>query len=157
MLPGDVPSACALLNGYLSTFALHPEFSEADFGHWLLPRPGVVDTFVLPHPTTGRVTDMLSFYHLPSTVIGNAKHTTLAAAYLYYYAPGSVPLPVLLEDALVLAGTRGVDVVNCLDLMDNAPYLRNLKFQPGDGSLQYYLYNWACPQTDPASLGLVLL
>lgn len=31
-----------------------------------------------------QVTDMCSFYHLPSTVIGHAKHRTLNAAYSFY-------------------------------------------------------------------------
>jgi hypothetical protein len=34
--------------------------------------------------------------HLPSTVIGNEKHTHLYAAYLYYYVATSVPLRQLL-------------------------------------------------------------
>ena len=29
---------------------------------------------------------MFSFYSLPSSVIGNPKHSTLNAAYLFYYA-----------------------------------------------------------------------
>lgn len=158
MTPADVPSACALLNTYLARFSLHPVFTEADFAHWMLPRPGVIDTYVLPSTDgTGSITDMVSFYHLPSTVIGNDKHKVLSAAYLYYYAPGSMDVSALLEDALILASRAGVDVVNCLDLMDNGPVLKDLKFQPGDGSLQYYLYNWACPQMEPAKLGLVLL
>jgi glycylpeptide N-tetradecanoyltransferase len=50
-----------------------------------------------------------------------------------------------------------VDVFNGLDLMDNGAVFRALKFGPGDGNLQYYLYNWACPEIAPSDLGLVLL
>jgi hypothetical protein len=53
---------------------------------------------------------------------------------------------------------RDVDVFNALDLMENAPsLLKELKFGPGDGHLQYYLYNWRCPEMEPADVGLVLL
>ena len=38
------------------------------------------------------------------------------------------------------------DVFNCLDLLDNKKFLEPLKFGIGDGKLQYYLYNWQCPQ-----------
>lgn len=152
----DVPSACALLNGYLAKFALHPVFSESDFAHWLLPRAGVVDTFVLA-AADGKVTDMLSMYHLPSFIMSNPKHQMLNAAYLYYYAASTISISQLLEDTLILAASKGVDVVNCLDIIENQPHLKDLKFAPGDGSLQYYLYNWACPQMDPAQLALVLL
>jgi len=157
MTAEDVPSACALLNAYLSKFNLHPVFTEHDFAHWMLPREGVVNTWVLEARDGSGVTDLVSMYHLPSSVIGNPKHSKMRAAYLYYYAPGTLPLEALLDDALTLAATLGVDVVNCLDLMDNGPLLKKLKFQAGDGSLQYYLYNWNCPQMDPKSLGLVLL
>ena len=38
--------------------------------------------FFLPRP--GVITDLCSFYHLPSTVIGNAIHSQLRAALNYY-------------------------------------------------------------------------
>jgi glycylpeptide N-tetradecanoyltransferase len=81
----------------------------------------------------------------------------LFAVYAYYYVPGSLPLATLMEDALILARGKGVDVFNCLDLMENAAVLERLKFGQGDGNLQYYLYNWGCPSLAPAQVGLVLL
>ena len=30
--------------------------------------------------------------------------------------------------------------------MDNKEFLENLKFGVGDGNLQYYIYNWKCPE-----------
>lgn len=44
---------------------------------------------------------------------------------------------------------KGFDVFNALDLMENKVILEKLKFGKGDGNLQYYLYNWKCPQMDP--------
>jgi glycylpeptide N-tetradecanoyltransferase len=40
----------------------------------------------------------------------------------------------------------GQDVYNALDLMDNSEVLEELKFGIGDGNLQYYVYNWKCPE-----------
>lgn len=57
MTPADVPSACALLNAYLLRTKLAPVFSEADLAHWLLPREGVVDSFVVVDGG-GKVTDL---------------------------------------------------------------------------------------------------
>ena len=38
------------------------------------------------------------------------------------------------------------DVFNALDLMENSKeFLEELKFGKGDGTLQYYLFNWKCP------------
>jgi hypothetical protein len=33
--------------------------------------------------------------------------------------------------------------------MDNKEFLEKLKFGVGDGNLQYYIYNWKCPQMNP--------
>ena len=46
---------------------------------------------------------MLSFYHLPSTVMNNPQHDTLNVAYLFYSFHTATPLKDLLYDALVLA------------------------------------------------------
>jgi glycylpeptide N-tetradecanoyltransferase len=48
-------------------------------------------------------------------------------------------------------------VFNALDVMENAQFLEPLKFGIGDGCLQYYLYNWKCPEMLSRDVGLVLL
>ena len=55
---------------YLKKFKVAPTFTSLDeFGHWLLPRDGVINTFVVEDPETKELTDMISFYTLPSTVV----------------------------------------------------------------------------------------
>merc|ERR1719198_941392 len=153
----DVPSAHELLRKYLERFKLAPRLSKEELKHWLLPRPGVIDSFVRCDPTTNEVTDMCSFYHLPSTVIGNDKHKTLFAAYSYYNVATSVSITELMRDALVLARDCNMDVFNALNVMENDSFLKELKFGIGDGHLQYYLYNWKCPEMQSPDVGLVLL
>ena len=69
-----------------------------------------------------------------------------------------MPLPQLLQDALILARDRDFDVFNALDLMQNSGVLQNLKFGIGDGCLQYYLYNWKLARKlEPSEVGLVML
>ncbi|KAL4399624.1 glycylpeptide N-tetradecanoyltransferase [Malassezia pachydermatis] len=51
-------------------------------------------------------------------------------------------LRALMQDMLVLANNEGFDVVNCLTVMDNAMFVTDLKFGPGDGFLNFYLFNW---------------
>ena len=98
-----------------------------------------------------------SFYHLPSTVIGNEKHSTLFAAYSFYNVATGMTLTALMKDALTLARNKKTDVFNALNLMDNEEFLKELLFGIGDGHLQYYLYNWQCPDMQPREAGLVLL
>jgi glycylpeptide N-tetradecanoyltransferase len=123
-----------------------------------MPRDGVIDTYVIESPTEkGKITDMISFYHLPSTIIGHIKYKTLRAVYSFYNVATSVPLTDLMKDCLIVAKQLNADVVNALDLMENGTFLEKLKFGHGDGYLQYYLYNWATPEMTNKELGLVLL
>jgi len=151
----DVPVACRLLNTYLAKFALHQSFSEAEFEHALTTRAGVVYSWVVEE--AGMVTDMCSFYSLPSTIIGNKVHSTLRAAYSFYNFSTKTPWQNLMTDALILARDLGFDVFNALNVMENMDFLVPLKFGVGDGHLQYYLYNWRCPEMPPKEVGLVLL
>lgn len=68
-----------LLSTYLSQkCALYVNFSEQDVAHWLLPRENVINTYVIEHPNDKtKVTDMVSFYHLPSSILVKMKHCML--------------------------------------------------------------------------------
>ena len=43
------------------------------------------------------LTDLLSFYTLPSSVIGNDKYDELKAAFMYYTVATATPLQVLIS------------------------------------------------------------
>jgi glycylpeptide N-tetradecanoyltransferase len=104
---------------------------------------------------TNPITDLISFYHLPSSIL---KHNdTLYSVYSYYNVATSVSIVDLMKDALILAKQNRYDVFNALNLMDNDEFLEPLKFGLGDGHLQYYIYNWACPELPPSQVGIVLL
>lgn len=62
-----------------------------------------------------------------------------------------------MKEALILAKGLNADVFNALNIMDNRDFLEELKFGQGDGNLQYYLYNWKCPDVPSEKVGLVLL
>jgi len=155
MRPDDVKRVHELLSMYLKKFSLHPEFCADEVAHWLLPREGVVYSYV--REQDGEVTDMCSFYSLPSTILGNDKYNLLKAAYSYWNVARTVPMHELMHDALILAKQKDFDVFNALNVMDNNDFLKELKFGIGDGFLQYYLYNWKCPKINPEGMGLVLL
>ncbi|KAF9091754.1 Glycylpeptide N-tetradecanoyltransferase 2 [Mortierella sp. AM989] len=176
----DVNAVANLLNRYLSNCDLAPHFEEADVRHWLIGRPGVVWGYVVENPESKEITDFFSFYSLPSTVINNPTHSTLNAAYSFYYAVQTPDeelnkvadkaerqiardaaikerLVGLMQDALILARQNNFDVFNALNLMDNALYTEDLKFGPGDGYLHFYLYNWRCKDVESNKVGLVML
>ena len=99
--------------------------------HWFLPRDEIIDTYVVERPastvtqseskssnkdTDGAalgspskkdnamvITDMVSFYTLPSTVMSHPTHNLLKAAYSFYNVSTVTPWVDLIGDALVLA------------------------------------------------------
>ena|ERR1700733_13208892 len=131
-----------MLVKYLKNFATHFEFTLDEFRHFILPRPGVVDAYVVENPETKQITDFFSFYHLPSTILRHDDHKVLKVAYSFYNVPGEHSLKDLIKDALILAKKKDFDVFNALDIMENSKFLEDLKFGVGDGHLHYYLYNW---------------
>ncbi|KAF2997351.1 glycylpeptide N-tetradecanoyltransferase [Curvularia kusanoi] len=131
----DVPAALDLLKRYLERMDMAQVFDQTEFEHWICPREEpkeqVVWSYVVEDPDTHKITDYFSFYNLESTVIGNKKHNTIKAAYLFYYATEA-----------------DFDVFNALTLLDNPLFLEEQRFGAGDGSLHYYLYNYrAAPVT----------
>jgi glycylpeptide N-tetradecanoyltransferase len=130
--------------------------SEEEIQHWFLPKHDIVTTYVVEDPSTHQVTDFISFYNLPSSVVNHPIHKTLKASYSFYNVSNQIPLKDLYYDALIIAKKGGADVFNALDIMDNGPVFEDLKFGIGDGNLHYYLYNWKCPEIDSSKIGLVL-
>ncbi|KAM8723294.1 glycylpeptide N-tetradecanoyltransferase 1 [Sparus aurata] len=154
MTKKDVPVVHRLLREYLSQFNLVPAMTPEEVEHWLLPQENIIDTYLVEND--GKVTDFLSFYTLPSTIMNHPVHRSLKAAYSFYNVHTTTPLLDLMSDALILAKSKGFDVFNALDLMENKTFLEKLKFGIGDGNLQYYLYNWKCPSMGSEKVGLVL-
>lgn len=157
MTKKDINAVHELLNEYLTKFEVHLEFSASDVDHFLIPRPGVIDSFVVENPETKEITDFFSFYHLPSSILKHETHKTLNVAYSYYNVAKTVSNEELMKNALIIAKQRNFDVFNALDIMENDQILKELKFGVGDGNLHYYLYNWRIPELKSSQIGIVLV
>ena len=108
MTEDHVAQVHVLLEEFLSRYAVRPKLSLEDVHHYLLPIEGVVYSYVVVDVETGKVTDFISFYSLPSSVTNNSGHSAIYAAYLYYYFPkgmgsDSQRLVALVKDALIMA------------------------------------------------------
>ncbi|WAQ94662.1 NMT1-like protein, partial [Mya arenaria] len=125
--PADLPDAFELMAKYLDNLELSPIFTIDEFKHWFISRKDIIESFVVEN--NGVITDFVSFYSLPSTVMHHPVHKVLKAAYSFYNVSTVTPWFDLMQDALVVA-------------RNNKLFLEKLKFGIGDGNLQYYLYNW---------------
>ena len=152
----DSPVEHQLLTRYLKQFHLTPVMSQEEVEHWIYPQYNITDTFVVGN-ANGEVTDFLSFYIPPFTIMNCPTHKSLKAAYSFYYVHTQSPLLDLMSDgALVLAKMKGFDVFSTLDLIQNKTSLEKLTFGIGDSSMQYYLYNWKYPSMGAEKVRLVL-
>ncbi|GAW83088.1 glycylpeptide N-tetradecanoyltransferase [Plasmodium gonderi] len=151
----DIEGVHKLLNSYLEQFNLYAVFTKEEIAHWFIPIDNVIYTYV--NVESGEITDMISFYSLPSQILGNDKYSTLNAAYSFYNVTTTTTFKNLMQDAILLAKKNNFDVFNALEVMQNKSVFEDLKFGEGDGSLKYYLYNWKCASFPPAHVGIVLL
>lgn len=70
----DISAVYKLLNNYLKQFKLYPVFTQDEIAHLLLPREGVVYTYVIEDEDTKEVTDFTSFYLLPTQILKQEGH-----------------------------------------------------------------------------------
>lgn len=151
----DFIPACNLLNTYLKQFKLYTEFSLVDFTHWFDPH--VMYVYVVEDPISHQITDMISFYSISSTVLNNPKHQSLSIAYLWYTVATKTPIDQLVNDILIISHNMSFDVFNCLDIFDNNLFISKLKFVPGNGHLNYYLYNWLTKPIQENEIEIILV
>ena len=151
--PADWVGASELLENYLEKFSLRMKFALDEFAYWFQPRDQIIYSYVVED--ADKITDLCSFYAVPSVTLNNSIQ--INTAYAWYNVATSMSLGDLISDLLILAKNEGFDVFNCLDIHDNKSFLSDLKFEPGTGHLKYYLYNWATSEMKPEEVGIVLL
>jgi len=137
----DGKAVFKLLNAHLSKYKLNIQFTLEEVNHFLQPREWVIESYVV-EDSENTITDFLSFYSLPSSILKHPEHKILNVAYSYYNVPGRFQMTELMRDALILARNKGYDVFNALDVQENLEVMKELNFGVGDGNLHYYLYNF---------------
>jgi len=154
----DIPTVTAQLNEFQKKYTVGVHFTEEEVRHYLMPRKDIVGSYVIEDERTKAVTAFFSFYIVPSTVLGNHEYDSFVSAYFYYYFARPSVLPDLSRAVMEMAVHKfGADVVNCLNVCENTDMLTQLRFVPGDGNLNYYLFNYAVEPIPPQKNGVVLL
>jgi len=147
MRKSDCQAALNLLNVELKKKRLSPVFTVETFSHQFLIRNKVICSFVV-EGDNGEITDFISVYNIPTTVI--SQDLTLNIAYIYYCA--SDRTTELVGDILPLIRDMGIDCLNVLNFGQFNDTINQSQFKMGTGTLRYYLYNWhfgkACTNDD---------
>lgn len=145
------------LLSFLTSFSLSPQFTMEETKHLFLPREKVIYSYVMCDESDN-ISDFISFYCLPSSIMNCADQESLNVVYLYYYFFSSEENFIkMMQFALIAAKEMGFDVFNCLNIMHNDVFLDELKFGEGDGELNYYLYNWKTGSLSPKEVAVAML
>ena len=161
-LPQDIPEMFEIFNSYFRQFAFTPFFSLEEFEYWMLPREGVLYSYVFVGESD-EIVAFYSFYSLPTSVLdGEVVRETMQVAYSYYYAlkspqPNGISLLDITKCMICEALAQGFDMMNALDVFQNSQVLTESGFLPGDGRLHYYLFNWMMQPISHEQVGFLLL
>ncbi|CAH6721012.1 glycylpeptide N-tetradecanoyltransferase [[Candida] jaroonii] len=141
----DFDEVFDLFTSFQEKYEIIQIFTKEELKHWLNTKSNVIKPYVIEKD--GKITDFVSYYLLPFTVLDNDQHNELGVAYLYYYATNAEEnyeqrLKSLIKDTLITSKEFGVDVFNCLTSQDNPLFIEECKFGDGDGFLNYYLFNY---------------
>lgn len=140
----DVPAICDMLNGYLKRYELAPYFSPEDCEHMLLPRDGIISSYLSE--------DGFISWRRVVTEDG------LVSAYVYYAAPGMGMTPDgmgslyrILVKALTKMEEEKVDMCACLSSI--LPIPSGLRFQVGT-NLYFYTRELG---SSPCSVSMMII
>jgi glycylpeptide N-tetradecanoyltransferase len=70
----DIAQVYKLVKEHLKKFKLFPVYTQEDVAHVLLPRDKVVYTYVVENTETKEITDIVSFYRLPTQILQKQGH-----------------------------------------------------------------------------------
>jgi glycylpeptide N-tetradecanoyltransferase len=132
----DVDSVAEKLNKFLEKYRVSQYFTPALISWQFL------DRFCYVYEVDGRITDMISFYYVDSSIKNSNRYEKLTEANLFYYFTENLTRSQLIEEACILAKKYGADVFTAPALISEKELL-DLKFKPGNGILHYYLGNWS--------------
>ena len=152
----DVDQVYVLLENFEKQFKVHGYYDKDLVKHWFLPRKQVVYSYVRENKEKV-ITDFISFYSLPSSILQHENYKKLMAAYSFFNINTTLSVKEIMKCALILAKNEGFDVFNCLNIMHNEEAFTDLLFGKGGGKLKYYFWNFVCPYTEPKDLSLVLM
>jgi len=136
---GDAAACHRLLGTYYNKhMELYREMNVAEVSHVLSNKERVIYSWVITNEA-GDVTDLASFYSLPSSILDTDTDTkvgTLENAYLWYTVATSIPRATLIQNVLMLAKQEGFDAFTALGIAGLPDDLLSNKFVKGTGTLR---------------------
>ncbi|KCZ80064.1 hypothetical protein H312_02520 [Anncaliia algerae PRA339] len=115
-----------------------------------LPVDNAVITFVVEN--NSKVTEYISYFYIYTYL--SYSNTHIKAAYLHSWSSSNIR--TLLDDSFLILKDLNVDVVNCLNIGNNLPFVHNSDFLEGSGDLNYYFYNYSAGEFKKEEISFVM-
>ncbi|QKF93738.1 myristoyl-CoA:protein N-myristoyltransferase [Fadolivirus algeromassiliense] len=145
-----------LYNKYMDKYNYHHIFTKNEFSNLFLDNKFVHCYVVLDDDDN--VLDFISYYIMNSRVISkNTNHEFIRRGVLFYYTCTHETCYRLVRDILIAARNNNIDVFDALDIMENQYILKELKFEEGTGTVNYYLYNWKIKPLKSQQIATILM
>ncbi|OMJ86582.1 hypothetical protein SteCoe_11868 [Stentor coeruleus] len=151
----DLPQVFEFFINFISKYSVYQNFTIEEFSHLFLSNNKSVYSFV--YETSDGIKDFFSFYVLCFQPLNGQNNQYVTAAYCYYYAYNCLSIDEIFWNMLHWAKDVGADIFYMIDVMDNKMIKSDLKFESGQGSLYYFLYNWSLGTVNPESIGVILV
>ena len=103
----DVDQVYVLLENFEKQFKVHGYYDKALVKHWFLPRKQVVYSYVRENKEKV-ITDFISFYSLPSSILQHENYKKLMAAYSFFNINTTLSVKEIMKCALILAKNEGL-------------------------------------------------
>ena len=147
----DVKEVGRLFRETNEKYNIYPNFSKAELAHMLLPKKGVVATYVVDDPDKkGALCDFMSFTIMHQLVLNREelghKHERNTDATFYYYAFTKNKYADMIKQALWIVKEElecDAMVVNLIQEHEEDFLEKEMKFMKDAAGFHYYLMNYS--------------
>lgn len=154
MKESDLEICCNKLNEFNKKFKIYQIFTLEEFKHKYFYSDKIVDSYIVEKNNI--ITDFISVCYIKSRVFNNDKYTeySIGQIYNYFYENSLIDL---ISDVSYFMKENNIDVLNCLNQMDNHLFIDKLNFKEGTGELHFYFWNKICPQITSKDISIITI
>jgi hypothetical protein len=152
----DISECTEKFNQFYKKYKIHQIYTEEEFKYKFMPHKNVIDTYICEQ--NNNIIAFISIFYTKSRIFNNTKYSDydIAQIYHYFYFDKQVFIDMV-DDILFLMKQKNIDVVNCLDQMDNDIFLNKLNFKQGSGKINFYFWNKRCPSFTNKDISLITI
>ena len=156
MNENDISQCTQKLNQFYKKYKIYQIYTEDEFKYKFLPQTNIIDSYVFEKDNN--IQAFISTFYTKSRIFNNKTYSeyNIAQIYHYFYYDDLIFIDMI-NDILLLMKQQNIDVVNCLEQMDNHLFINKLNFKQGSGKLNFYFWNKKCPTFTNKDIALITL